>query len=62
MGFDTGLLESEINEVQNGSFQVIKQKTFWHGCRGWTRLLFISSEIGYSISEDRLSAGGRGFR
>ena len=33
-----------------------KAKTFfWHGFHGWTRLLpIISSEIGYSISEDRL--------
>ena len=36
-----------------------KRKTFfWHGFHGWTRLLpFISSEIGYSISEDRLPPG-----
>jgi len=30
-----------------------EKKTFWHGFHGWTRILFISSEIEYPISEDR---------
>ena len=35
------------------------KKYFWHGWHGSTRILFNSSEIGYSISEDQLSSRAR---
>jgi len=43
------LLGTDASEIKRPISE--EKKTTWHG---WARILFISSEIGYSISEDRL--------